>query len=253
MGMKKVELEICVDSLQSALSAEAGGATRVELCAALSEGGLTPSAGLIEVTKKSINIPVHVLIRPRRGDFLYSSPELEIMKQDIRGAKALGADGVVLGVLRADGQVDVERTGELVALAAPLSITFHRAFDMTPDPFRALEEIMQLKVDRLLTSGQQNSALAGADLIRALIKVAGSRLMVMPGGGINEENISELITRTGAVAYHASARSRVNGEMNFRNHILSMAGKHQLTEYENLMADTDVIGRIRRASVLASQ
>ena len=252
MGMQKVELEICVDSLHSAQSAEAGGATRVELCAALSEGGLTPSAGLIEVTIKSLNIPVHILIRPRRGDFFYSAPEFEIMKQDIKTAKALGADGVVLGVLKADGQIDVERTATLIALAAPLSITFHRAFDMTPDPFRALEDVIQLKADRLLTSGQQNSALAGAYLIRALIKMAGSRLIIMPGGGISEESISKLISITGATAYHGSVRSRLDSEMIFRNKQLMMSGNHQLTEYESLTADADLIARIRKATALAS-
>ena len=246
--MKTLEVEICVDSVDSAISAEAGGATRIELCASLSEGGITPSAGMIEVTKKSIRIPVHVLVRPRRGDFLYSAPEFEMMKRDIRIAKELGAEGIVLGILKADGQVDGERTAELIALAAPLSVTFHRAFDMTPDPYKALEDIIQLKVDRLLTSGQQHAAIAGADLIAKLIKVAGSRLIIMPGGGINSENISELIARTGAGAYHASARTRVNSKMRYQNQELMMAGNHPLTEYENLVADANLIKSIRKAA-----
>lgn len=248
-SMLMPEIEICVDSVESALQAQAGGATRVELCAALSEGGLTPSAGLIELTRQSLHIPVHVLIRPRRGDFLYSAHELEIMKRDIKTAKALGVEGIVLGVLQADGQVDVERTAELMALAAPLSITFHRAFDMTPDPFKALEDVIQLKVHRLLTSGQQPTALAGASLLAKLVKQASNRLIVMPGGGISEDNIRELFIRTGATAYHASARSRISSLMHFKNDGLGMAASHQLTEYENMVADADLIKRLREATV----
>lgn len=246
--MKKIkELEICADSVHSAMAAQAGGAQRVELCAALSEGGLTPGAGLLEVTRQKINIDLHVLIRPRRGDFLYSDLEFEIMKKDIEVAKKLGANGVVLGILKADGQVDTERTKKLIALASPLSVTFHRAFDRTPDPFRALEDIKKLKVDRLLTSGQQKTAIAGAELIGELVKAAGERLIIMPGGGISTENIEELLKLTGASAFHASARSRADSKMEFRNPNLSMSGNVALSEYENLQADPELISRIRRA------
>lgn len=244
--MKKLELEICVDTVHSAIAAERGGAQRVELCAALSEGGLTPSAGLIELTRKHIGIDLHVLIRPRRGDFLYSKPELEMMKKDIEMARKLGADGVVLGVLKKDGGVDVARTRALLAQAGPLSVTFHRAFDMTPDPFQALEELKKIGVDRLLTSGQQKTAIAGAGLIRELVKAAGEELIVMPGGGINDENIGELLKRTGASAYHASARSRLESKMEFRNQNLSMAAELPLLEYEKLEANPMVISRIRK-------
>ncbi|WP_224996292.1 copper homeostasis protein CutC [Cesiribacter sp. SM1] len=245
--MREPEIEICVDSVESALQAQAGGATRVELCAGLSEGGLTPSAGLIEITSKSIHIPVHVLIRPRRGDFLYSAHEFDVMKRDIKTAKALGVAGIVLGVLKPDGQVDVVRTAELIAIAAPLSITFHRAFDMTPDPFKALEDVIGLKADRLLTSGQQPSALAGASLLAKLVQRAANRLIVMPGGGISAENIQELLISTGATAYHASARSRTSSQMHFRNHGLAMAATQQLSEYENMIADAALIARLCKA------
>lgn len=247
--MENLEFEVCVDSVHSALAAEKGGATRVELCSALSEGGLTPSAGLMELTKKQLNIPVHVLIRPRRGDFLYSDLEFEIMKKDILLAKSLGVEGVVLGILNIDGQVDVKRTEELISLAAPLKITFHRAFDVCIAPFNALADLMRLKVDYLLTSGQKKTALEGAELIAELIKLAGKNLTVMPGGGINEANIGELLKKTGASVFHASARSNVDSRMAFQNHDLSMASNQSLSEYENLMADANRVEKIRNAAV----
>lgn len=243
----KIEVEICVDSIHSAIAAEKAGAQRIELCSSLSEGGLTPSAGFIEITRASINIDLYVLIRPRRGDFLYSDQEFEIMKKDIEVAKMLGANGLVLGILMADGQIDIARTATLIALATPLSITFHRAFDMTPDPFKALEDLKNLKVDRLLTSGQQSTALAGMELLRKLVRQAGDHLTVMPGGGINETNINALITGTGASAYHASARTLKTSKMDYQNKDLSMSGGHQLSEYENLLTDEVVVDRILKA------
>lgn len=244
--MEGLELEICVDSLHSALEAEKGGATRIELCASLSEGGLTPSAGLMLLARKQLHIDIHVLIRPRRGDFLYTDLEFEIMKQDIKLARELGANGLVLGILKANGQVDVERTAALIELAAPLSITFHRAFDMCADPFKALEELKQLRIDRLLTSGQQETALAGSKLIHDLVKAAGDQLIIMPGGGICDDNIEELLAKTGAKAYHASARTKTASKMSFRNNALPMAAKNPLSEYENLHADKALISRIRK-------
>jgi copper homeostasis protein len=245
--MKKPELEICVDTVHSAIAAERGGAQRVELCAALSEGGLTPSWALIGQTRKQLNIALHVLIRPRRGDFLYSDLELEIMRKDIEMVRQLGADGVVLGVLQTDGQVDVERTGKLLSCAGSLSVTFHRAFDMTPDPYKALEDLKRLQVSRLLTSGQQSTAMAGAGLIGELVKAAGDQLMVMPGGGIHAENVAEVRKKTGAYAFHASARSRLDSKMHFRNPKLSMGGNFTLSEYESLEADPHMISSIRKA------
>lgn len=247
---KKVfSLEVCVDSLQSAIAAAEGGADRIELCNSLSEGGTTPSAGMIEAARKIINIGLHVLIRPRRGDFLYSAPEFEVMKKDIEIAKALGAEGVVLGILKEDGSIDIARVQELIAIARPLSITFHRAFDLTSAPFKALDELIALQVDRLLSSGQQPSALQGAPLLRELIKRADKRLTVMPGGGISPENIQEIIAKTGATEFHTSARKKTNSQMSFRREQLAMAGTQTLTEYEQLIADPAGIFAIREAGI----
>lgn len=247
LSKKAFSLEICVDSIQSAITAEKAGADRIELCNSLSEGGTTPSAGMIEVVRKNINIDLHVLIRPRRGDFLYSGAEFEVMKKDIEVAKALGAEGVVVGMLKEDGHIDTSRVQELIALARPLSITFHRAFDLCSAPFTALDQLMQLKVDRLLTSGQQPTALAGASLICELVKRAGEQLVIMPGGDINPQNIQEIIKKTGATEYHTSGRRKINSQMDFRREQLSMAASPILTEYEQLVADPSRIIEIQEA------
>jgi copper homeostasis protein len=241
-------LEICIDSAHAAIAAEKGGAQRVELCDNLSEGGTTPSAGMIALTRQHISIGLHVLIRPRRGDFLYSDLEFEIMKHDIEMAKNLGADGVVIGILKADGSIDMDRTRQLVELAYPLSVTFHRAFDLTPDPYQALDDLLQLGVQRLLTSGQQATAYEGAHLIRELVKQAGKELVVMPGAGINEQNIKEIIAVTGSKEYHTSARSRFDGDMIYRRNHLFMASAQPLSEYEHYTADADKIAAIRQAA-----
>jgi copper homeostasis protein len=241
-------LEICIDSAHAAIAAEKGGAQRVELCDNLAEGGTTPSAGMIALTRQHISIGLHVLIRPRRGDFLYSDLEFEIMKHDIEVAKKLGADGVVIGILKADGTIDIDRTHELIALAQPLSVTFHRAFDLTPDPYQALNDLLQLGVQRLLTSGQKATAYEGAQLIRELVKQAGEQFIVMPGAGINEQNIKDIITITGAKEYHTSARSRFDGDMIYRRENLFMASAQPLSEYEHFAADADKIAAIREAA-----
>ncbi|PRY11677.1 copper homeostasis protein [Pontibacter ummariensis] len=240
-------LEICVESVRSALAAEQGGAQRVELCDSLVEGGTTPSAGLIEVTRKNISIGLHVLIRPRRGDFLYSDLEFEILKHDIAMAKRLGADGVVLGMLKEDGEVDTERMQELMVLARPLSVTFHRAFDLTPDPFKALNDLICLKVDRLLTSGQEQTALQGTALIRALVEKAGDKLVIMPGSGINAGNVYEIISKTGVKEVHASARKKVDGTMRFRKNYPPMSSVGQLSEFEFLVTDEEQVKAMREA------
>lgn len=241
-------LEICIDSAHAAIAAEKGGAQRVELCDNLAEGGTTPSAGMVALTRRHITIGLHVLIRPRRGDFLYTDLEFEVMKHDIEVAKNLGADGVVLGVLKADGTIDLNRTRALIELAQPLSVTFHRAFDLTPDPFQALDDLLQLGVQRLLTSGQKPSAFDGAPLIRELVKQAGEQLIVMPGAGINAQNIKEIIAVTGAKEYHTSARSKFDGGMAFRREQLFMASAQPLSEYEHYTADANKIALIRQAA-----
>ncbi len=240
-------LEICVESVASAIAAQEGGAQRVELCENLISGGTTPSAGLIEITRKQISIGLHVLIRPRRGDFLYTDLEFQIMQKDIQVAKILGADGVVLGILQADGQIDMQRTQVLQEMAYPMSVTFHRAFDLTPDPYKALDDLLQLGVDRLLTSGQQANSLAGAALLQELGSKAGGRLVVMPGGGVTEETIGELAQQTGLREYHASARSKAGSSMLFRREGLPMGADPFLSEYEFMLADPDRIRAIANA------
>ncbi|MBI4603227.1 MAG: copper homeostasis protein CutC [Planctomycetes bacterium] len=213
----QVLVEVCVESVAGALAAREGGADRVELCAALAEGGVTPSAAAVELAVERCGLPVHVLVRPRGGDFCYSPLELETMLRDVERAKRLGARGIVTGVLREDGSVDVERTRALVEAARPLSVTFHRAFDQVRDPFEALEALIELGIDRILTSGQERTALEGAELIAELVRRAAGRIGVLPGGGITGENVREVVTRTGAREVHLSARSRLESPMRHRN------------------------------------
>lgn len=210
-------LEICASSIHSALAAQSAGAQRVELCENLGEGGTTPSCGTISLTKKLLQIDVYVLIRPRAGDFLYSAEEFEVMKADIETCKALGCEGVVIGLLNQDGEIDVKRTGELVELAAPMGVTFHRAFDRCKDPFKALEEIIDTGCERILTSGLKASALEATDLLKELIEQAADRIVIMPGAGVNSINIKSLKEKTNAKEFHSSAKKVRPSLMKFYN------------------------------------
>lgn len=241
-----VLIEVCVDSTEGALAAQEGGAQRVELCSALFEGGLTPSAGAISVAREHVRIGLNVIIRPRSGDFLYSDAEMELMTEDIRVAKRLGADGVVIGVLDSDGRVDVDRTARLIAEARPLSVTFHRAFDMTRDPFEALEQLIRLRVDRVLTSGQESTALAGIDLLRDLVSAAGERMTVMPGGDIQERNIQKIVHLTGARELHVTGFQTVGSPMRFRNERVFMGGELRPPEYDRMVTDAERIRKLVR-------
>jgi copper homeostasis protein len=206
MDVAMTELEICVDSVDSAVAAARGGAQRVELCSALDEGGLTPSLGMIRAVRASIGIRLHVMIRPRGGDFVYSEQELAIMRDDIGLAAAAGADGVVLGLLNEDSDVDVESTRALVELSRPMQVTFHRAFDMTRDPVAALEAVIQTGADRILTSGAEADAMRGRRQLQALVRAAGHRIRVMAGGSIRPHNAQQIVQDTGVPEVHSGLR-----------------------------------------------
>jgi copper homeostasis protein len=189
----RVVVEVCVSGIESARAAQAGGADRVELCDHFEAGGVTPSAGAIAVACRRLTIPVHVLIRPRAGDFRYTEAEFVVMSRDVAYAKAAGAAGVVLGLLVEDGSIDRPRTAELIALARPMSVTFHKAFDEVGDPVAALEELVSLDVDRILTSGRARTAREGLETLGNLAQRAASRLVVMAGGGISESDVPSLV------------------------------------------------------------
>lgn len=244
MGKKDFVIEACVNSVESAIEAEKGGARRVELCDNLLEGGTTPSAASIQLAGKILSVDLNVIIRPRGGDFCYSDLEFEIMKSDILAAKELGADSLVIGILDVDGRVDKTRTQELIDLAKPLSVTFHRAFDMTSDPFQALQDLIELNVDRILTSGQRNTAAEGIELISALVKKAGDRVTIMPGCGITPENIERLAEETGAKEFHVFAMKRVKSPMKHRNPEAFMGAPLEISEYETSVTDAEVIQEI---------
>jgi copper homeostasis protein len=245
----KMLFEACVNSAISSIEAQKGGADRVELCENMADGGCTPGAGTIRFARKHLHIPLMVMIRPRGADFLYSSDEFEIMKEDIAIAKESGADGVVFGILKPDGTFDTGRMEELVRLVHPMDITCHRAFDMTRDPFEALEDLISLGIPRVLTSGQADSALDGAPLIRELIRRAEGRIIVMPGHGIKEHNLAEVIRATGAEEFHMYLTRQIASNMSFRRDRVAM-GHNSDSEYEYPVVDAE---RIRRAKDLLTR
>lgn len=233
-------LEICVDSVESAVNAEKAGAHRNELCSALPEGGITPSQGLIKSVRRNTGLPVHVLIRPRSGDFCYDDHELDIMKSDIEFCGEAGVDGIVTGILTPDGSVDTSRCSMLREFAGNLSFTFHRAFDLCNDPIKSLSEIIETGAGRILTSGQAPSALEGIELLRKLIVKAAERIVIMPGGKINETNIAAIATGTGAREFHMSAAKEIPpaGKYNPMSETINGPG------FRRKKADTDTIQRI---------
>jgi copper homeostasis protein len=239
-------LEACVDSPQSALAAEQGGAGRVELCSDLFAGGCTPSAGSVLLARRLLSIPVNVIIRPRGGDFCYSEAEYEEMRLDIEFCKRAGVAGVVIGILTPEAVVDVSRTAALIELARPLSVTFHRAFDVTRDPWEALETLISLGVDRILTSGQEPSVLEGLDLICELVKTAGDRVIVMPGGGISARNIRKIADATAALEIHAYAAEPERSPMRYTNPRVYMGGELRLPEYAQNMTTPGHFSELRR-------
>ncbi|MDR1748902.1 MAG: copper homeostasis protein CutC [Spirochaetaceae bacterium] len=224
-------VEACIDSVESAMAVEEVGCRRVELCSALFEGGLTPTPGTVRRIQQTSGVDIMAMIRPRGGDFCYSREEFAVMKEDLKIMKELGVLGVVFGILREDGTIDKERTGELIALARPLKVTFHRAFDVTPEPFAALETLIELGVDRILTSGQDKSVLEGIDLIAELHRKAGGRIIIMPGGGITERNFRRIHETLGFGEYHIGLGSWKESAMKFRRSYVPMGGALYPPEY----------------------
>ena len=208
-------IEIATSDFATTKSAVEGGADRIELCANLAEGGTTPSYGTIFQCREAFDVLLYPIVRPRGGDFLYSDDEFEIMLYDVKLCKQLGCDGIVVGMLNADGTIDVKRTAALVEIAYPLGVTFHRAFDRCREPFEALEHLIKIGCERILTSGQKPAAIEGVELIAELNKQADQRIIIMPGSGVRKENIKELAEKTGCTEFHSSLRSKAKSAMQF--------------------------------------
>lgn len=247
---KNIQLEVCANSVTSALAAQEGGAYRVELCDNLENGGTTPSFGQILLARKQLNIRLYVLIRPRSGDFLYSDLEFEIMKADVRGCVDAGCDGVVIGILNADGTIDKSRCKELVDMAKSkgLGVTFHRAFDMVADQNQALEDVIEIGCERVLTSGGRSTAMEGASHIAHFVEKAAGRISIMPGSGIDEHNVADLVHFTGVAEIHSSARKSIKSRMKYLNDHIIM-GSTMGVEYSFDQSDAE---RVRKIIKLAN-
>ena len=236
-------LESCAGSVESAIAARDGGAKRIELCAALEVGGVTPSAGVIAEARKVEGLVLNVIIRPRGGDFLYNEYEVACMEEDIRTCKRLGADGVVIGALTAEGDIDKDACKRLIDTADGMSVTFHRAFDMCRNPQEALEELISLGCDRVLTSGLASTAEAGIPLLKQLVEQAAGRIIIMPGCGVNSKNAAMILNATGAEEIHASARKSVGSGMVFRHSGVSM-GNPDCDEFARKETDVNEVRAI---------
>jgi copper homeostasis protein len=220
-----------------------GGADRIELCAALTEGGTTASYGTIKKCREAFNVQLFPIIRTRSGDFLYTDEEFEIMMNEVTLCKDLGCDGIVIGLLNKNGEIDIKRASKLIELAYPLEVTFHRAFDRCKDPFEALEQLIETGCQRILTSGQQPAAPQGIDLITQLVKAAGERIIIMPGSGVRKENIKELAEKTGAKEFHSSLRGKKKSKMEFIHPSFSDSTE----SYINPAIDSEEVKALRSA------
>jgi copper homeostasis protein len=247
-----MKIEIVVYNIESALRAQEGGADRIELCDNPGEGGTTPSFGTIEAVRQNVNMDVFVMIRPRGGDFFYSNYEFHSMKRDIHQCQKISVEGVVFGMLTEEGRIDKKRCKELIDKARPLKVTCHRAFDMARDPFEALEDCIEVGFDRILTSGGKPQALAGADLIGQLIKQANGRIAIMPGSGVNENTVEEIIQKSGAKEIHFSATAFRESEMIFRNSQIAGMGSDEGSEFRLRTVDPLRVKKMRALAVSAS-
>jgi len=241
----KYIIEIATSDFLTTRSAVEGGADRIELCANLAEGGTTPSYAHIKKCREAFDIALFPIIRPRGGDFLYTKDEFEIMKNDIKLCNEIGCDGIVIGLLNMDGTIDMTRTSELIELAYPLDVTFHRAFDRCKDPFMALEELIEIGCQRILTSGQKPTVSEGVDLIAELNKKADDRIVIMPGSGVRKENIKMLAEKTGCIEFHSSLRGKAKSPMQF----IHPAFANSEESYFNNEISPDEVRALRNALV----
>lgn len=245
--MKKYTLEICVDSVESAINAERGKATRLELCSNLIIGGTTPTKSLFEEVKKNVNIPINVLIRPRFGDFLYSDYEVNIIKNEIKMFKKLGADGIVVGILTKNGEIDLDNMKKFIEGAQDIPITFHRAFDVCREPLKAFYQLQELGVQNILTSGQSQDCLRGKKLLKELVKISTknskNKTEILVGAGLNIENIDEIVNFTGATNFHFSGKRIKQSSMEYRKENVNM-GLKEFSEFEILETDENLVKEV---------
>jgi copper homeostasis protein len=241
-------LEVVVYTIESALNAQKGGADRVELCANPGDGGTTPSYGTMEVVRQALGIDVYAMIRPRGGDFVYSSEEYFAMRRDIEMCKRASMDGVVFGVLKPDGTLDKNKCKKLIELARPMKVTCHRAFDMTHNLMETLEDCIEVGFDRILTSGGQAQAVLGTEMIATLIQQSNGRIAIMPGSGVNENNVTEIVKKTGAREIHFSAVAYRESQMQFRNEAIAGMGSAQGSEFKLRTVDPELVKKIRELS-----
>jgi len=245
MNDKKYFVEIATSDFITTKAAVEGGADRIELCSNLAEGGVTPSYGLIKKCRDSFALPLYPIIRPRGGDFLYTAEEFEIMMQDARLCRQLGCDGVAIGLLNKNGSIDISRTSRLVEAVYPLGVTFHRAFDRSADPLAALEQLIEVGCERILTSGQKQNAIDGVELIAELNRVAGERIIIMPGSGVRKENVKWLAEQTGCIEFHSSLRSTIASNMEF----MQSAFSGDAESYTNNAIDVNEVRAFRGALI----
>lgn len=245
--MKKYTLEICVDSVESAINAERGKATRLELCSNLIIGGTTPTKSLFEEVKKNVDIPINVLIRPRFGDFLYSDYEVNIIKNEIEMFKKLGADGIVVGILTKNGEIDLDNMKKFIEGAQDIPITFHRAFDVCREPLKAFYQLQELGVQNILTSGQSQDCLRGKKLLKELVKISTknskNKTEILVGAGLNIKNIDEIVNFTGATNFHFSGKRIKQSSMEYRKENVNM-GLKEFSEFEILETDENLVREV---------
>lgn len=238
-------LEACVDSVESALAAVRGGATRLELCGSLVIGGTTPTPWLFKEIRRHSDIRIHALIRPRFGDFCYTDEEFILIREAVKEFRSLGAEGVVVGILNPDGTLDIERMKILMEEAGDMSVTLHRAFDVCADPYETMEQAISLGIDTILTSGQKNVCSLGTDLLKDLVEKGAGRIVIQVGSGVNADVIEEVYPKTGAKAYHMSGKVTLDSSMTYRKEGVNM-GLPSISEYEIWRTDEEAVRRARQ-------